>query len=245
MSDDLFHTSEPTPDASNLREQPTDAVQLELLPEQLDQTRVNSTELQRQRLDGLAQEILELKLVLLSDADNMGRDLDRLRRQVNGLTGILIVAIALLSGVTTWLGVSLRTEQAQLSQRVAAIATDSVALDRIQQLETTTADLQQGRDAIEELETRLERMVNDLPADVEAEVETVRTQIATLENRVQEVSERVNTRRQTIGILAAALQDLIAEEAIAVEDELGTVGEGETESANSPEPGSSDDDENF
>lgn len=219
MSDDLFHTSEPISDSTANRELSTDAVQLELLPRQDEQT-VSSTELQRQRLDGLAQEMLELKLVLLSDTDNVGRDLDRLRRQVNGLTGIIIVAIAVLSGMMTWLAVSLRTEQAQLSQQVAAIATDSVALDRIQDLESTTAKLEQGRDNIEALQDRLDRIVSDLPTEVEADIEVVQDQIAELEIQVADVSDRVNTRRQTISILATALQDLIAEEdAIVIVDD--------------------------
>jgi hypothetical protein len=244
MPDDLFHTSEPTSDSTAAAgESPTDAVQLELLPGQHEQTVVSPAELQRQRLDGLAQEMLELKLVLLSDTDNVGRDLDRLRRQVNGLTGIVIMAIALLSGVMIWLAVGLRTEQAELSQRVAAIATDSVALDRIQELETTTSELAQGRDEIEALETRLDRIVNDLPTEVEADIEAVQTQITELENQMSEVSDQINTRRQTISILATALQDLIAEEeAIAIdgEDTNETQPDAEPNNTGVPESESSD-----
>ena len=160
-----------------------------------DYSTVSAQELEKQRLEGLAQEILELKLVYLSDAENAGREADQLRKQINWLTGLVVVAIAIMGGALTWLTFSLRTEQNQLMQQVDAIATDTVSSERINRLETQLSDL-----------------VEQIPPTLSRDLETSQTQLDELANQIDTVASSVNTRRQTIAILARALQDLINEE---------------------------------
>ncbi|NJL39414.1 MAG: hypothetical protein HC840_31620 [Leptolyngbyaceae cyanobacterium RM2_2_4] len=190
MSDDIFHsdgdgssnTSSLVPTSSTAQATP-------------DYSATSPQDLEKQRLEGLAQEILELKLVFLSDAENFGREIDQLRRQVGSLTGLLVAAIAILAGTLTWLTFSLKSDQGQLSRQLEAIAADAVAIERIEQVET-----------------QLESFSESLPNSLAADVEMNQAQLATLEAQISELTTSVNTRRQTIAILAEALQDLINEE---------------------------------
>lgn len=158
-------------------------------------TAISPQDLEKQRLEGLAQEILELKLVFLSDAENFGREVDQLRRQVSNLTGLLVAAIAILTGTLTWLTFSLKSDQGQLSRQLEAIAADAVAIERIEQVEN-----------------QLESLSEELPDSLSENIEANQAQLKTLETQISELTTSVNTRRQTIAILAKALQDLINEE---------------------------------
>lgn len=161
-----------------------------------DYSTVSPEDLEKQRLEGLAQEILELKLVFLSDAENFGREVAQLRGQLHWLTGLLVVAIVSIGGILTWLALSLTAEQAQLTRQVEAIATDAVEVERIDRLETQLNDLQ-----------------DQLPDNIVRDVEANQVQLEALEEQISELSNSVATRRRTIAILAGALQDLINEEA--------------------------------
>lgn len=163
----------------------------------------------QEHLEDLAREVLELKLVLLSDTADVGQSIEHLRRQNNWLTGLLISVTAVLAGTLTWLALTLKADQAQLAQSVEAIATDTVEVERIDRLE----------DRLEELAQRPpEQVVQDLNETQEtvnalqAELNTSQTQIQSLESNVTELTTSINTRRQTISILANALQDLINQE---------------------------------
>ena len=71
-----------------------------------------------QHLEELTREVLELKLDYLSEAENRSRSLKRLRAQVKWLTGILLVAIAVLGGSLIWLTYSLNLFPNQLGRKI-------------------------------------------------------------------------------------------------------------------------------
>lgn len=189
MSDELF----PDPSGEQVGDRPGDLARIS--QQQDDFSSIDPHTLEKQRLEGLAQEILELKLVFLSDAEHMGRDLEQLRRQVNWLTGVLIAAIAIMGGTLTWLTFSLQSEQAQLAQRLESIAADAVAVERI-----------------DTLEEQLSALSDQLPDNIAANIAANEAELQELQTQIADISGDVRTRRQTIAILADALQDLINQE---------------------------------
>jgi hypothetical protein len=193
MSDDLFHEHAHQSDLESQNQSPD--CSLVPVDRQGASPSLHTDQVDQQRLDGLAQEILELKLVYLSDTDKANREVAQLRGHIYWLTVVLVGAIALASGVISWLSFNLRSDQYQLMQQVEAIATEAVTTDRINQLESQVSELN-------------ERFPERLIADVEAN----QSQLQDLEIRIADIAGQVNTRRQTIAILARALQDLINEE---------------------------------
>lgn len=189
MSDDLFHdNSNP-----NLQDVQSHNRGGELIPVDDQQNQAfESFPADLRRIEELAQELLELKLVYLADTDQAKREISKLRGSMYWLTVILIGAIAIASGGISWLAFSLRSEQAQLVRQVESVATETVAVERIEQIES-------------QIETLNEQFPNDVIENVQANQD----QLQGLESRITEVSSQVNTRRETIAILARALQDLI------------------------------------
>ncbi|MGJ3248533.1 MAG: hypothetical protein ACFE0I_20925 [Elainellaceae cyanobacterium] len=194
MSDDLFQeNSDSTPNDSH--DQTSGSELVPVSREQSNQPGANFYHFEHQKLEGLAQELLELKLAYLSETNKVNKDVSHLRGHIYWLTVALVGAIAIASGVISWLSFSLRSDQERLAQQVEAIATESVAVERIEQVES-----------------RLNSLSNRFPERIVTDIRTNQEQLQELETRITEVAEQVNTRRETIAILAGALQDLINEE---------------------------------
>ncbi|MGJ3251434.1 MAG: hypothetical protein ACFE0J_09930 [Elainellaceae cyanobacterium] len=194
MSDDLFHeNSDATPNDSHNQTSGSELVPVSR--EQSNQPGATAYNFEHQKLEGLAQELLELKLAYLSETNKVNKDVSHLRGHIYWLTVALVGAIAIASGVISWLSFSLRSNQARLVQQVEAIATESIAVERIEQVES-----------------QLDSLSNRFPERIVTDVQTNQDQLQELETRIADVADQVNTRRETISILARALQDLINEE---------------------------------
>ncbi len=163
-----------------------------------------------QRLDALAQEVLELKLVSLSETEDFGHEIHRLRHQINWLIGLFVVVVAVMGGTLTWLAFNLRAEQSRMAQDLSSVVATSADVDRLATLERQVDDL-----------------VDQLPADLASQFTALETQVQAqmgeLEDEVSTLSSSVNTRRQTISILARALQDLIEAEESGISPEVETL----------------------
>ncbi len=84
-----------------------------------------------QHLEELTREVLELKLDYLSEAENRSRSLKRLRAQVKWLTGILLVAIAVLGGSLIWLTYSLNLFPNQLERKIQSKTPEQQELESL------------------------------------------------------------------------------------------------------------------
>ncbi len=188
MSDDLFYdTSNPSPQDAHSHDRGSQLVTVNQQNQPLDAQSAMS-----ERLDELAQELLELKLVYLSDTDTVKREVETLRGHMYWLTVALIGVITIASGSMSWLALSLRSDQAQLTRQVESIASETVPVERMNQLEA-----------------QINTLGDRLPDNITANIQTNQEQLQDLERRIAEVAGQVNTRRETIAILARALQDLI------------------------------------
>lgn len=152
-----------------------------------------------QRLDALAQEVLELKLVSLAETEDFGHEIHRLRHQINWLIGLFVVVVAVMGGTLTWLAFNLRAEQSRIAQDLSSVVATSADVDRLATLERQVDDL-------------VDRLPADLASQFTALETQVQSQVGELEDEVSTLSSSVNTRRQTISILARTLQDLIEAE---------------------------------
>ncbi len=84
-----------------------------------------------QHLEELAREVLELKLDYLSEVENRSREIKRLRSQVKWLTGILLVAIAVLGGSLIWLTYSLNLFPNQLERKIQSTTPEQQELESL------------------------------------------------------------------------------------------------------------------
>lgn len=160
-----------------------------------DQTQtVNRQDLDKQHLEDLAREVLELKLATLSDADHYGREVEKLRNQFIWLTGIFILAIAILGGTLAWVTFTLKSTQEQLVERVDSVTANRVRVEQI-----------------EELEENLRSLQEQLPETIARDVATNQEQLSEVQADLNSLQRRVTTREQTLGIFLRALQDLVSE----------------------------------
>jgi uncharacterized protein YPO0396 len=155
---------------------------------------VNRQDLDKQHLEDLAREVLELKLATLSDSDHYGREVEKLRNQFIWLTGIFILAIAILGGTLAWVTFTLKSTQEQLVERVDSVTANRVRVEQI-----------------EELEENLRSLQEQLPESIARDVATNQEQLSEVQADLNSLQRRVTTRQETLGIFLRALQDLVSE----------------------------------
>ncbi len=142
----------------------------------------------RQHVEQLAQEFLELKLEFLSESDRQLQQVRQLRRQVGVLTWILGAAIAVLGGVFLWLGYTLKVEQTRLSQQVQSSG---------------------DRQELAQLQQQIDSLRRQIPDNLDGDLAANRDRLEALESRIEAIATDVQTRSQTLAVLTRALQDLI------------------------------------
>ena len=153
----LVAVPEPSPD----HEVPA-AQHLEELTREVLELKLDYLSEAAQHLEELAREVLELKLDYLSEAENRSRSLKRLRAQVKWLTGILLVAIAVLGGSLIWLTYSLNLFPNQLERKIQSKTPEQQELKSLksevrslgEQLPQTVRLLQGNQNKLKELETQ-------------------------------------------------------------------------------------------
>ncbi len=123
------------PERSSDQEVPA-AQHLEELTREVLELKLDYLSEAAQHLEELAREVLELKLDYLSEAENRSRSLKRLRAQVKWLTGILLVAIAVLGDSLIWLTYNLNLFPNQLERKIQSTTPDQ------QELETQAKNLE-------------------------------------------------------------------------------------------------------
>jgi len=156
----------------------------------------------------LAQEILELKLVALSDAENYSREVERLRAQVSWLTSVLALVLTLIGGGLVWLTYSLRTDQSRLAQEVRALTDSAADIQRLTDLQNEVERLNQQ---VPRLESQLDRLNDRVPSDLKSDLETQSATLDDLQTKLGRLEGDFDRRRQAISVLARALQDLVSE----------------------------------
>jgi hypothetical protein len=155
---------------------------------------VNRQDLDKQHLEDLAREVLELKLATLSDADHYGREVEKLRNQFIWLTGIFILAIAILGGTLAWVTFTLKSTQERLVERVDSVTANRVRVEQI-----------------EELEENLRSLQEQLPESIARDVAANQEQLSEVQADLNLLQRKVTTREETLGIFLRALQDLVSE----------------------------------
>lgn len=173
---------------------PTDPAPLVVVETGQVDTRHQPESIHTQHLEDLAQEVVRLKLSILSDADAYAETTRQLRRRLSLLTTLLLLAVVLMGGATAGLAYFFQQERRWASQ--------TGMNDRLTQLE------QQVKTLNGQLPTTL---VQDLQATQGklATLEADQKKVQVLEEKLSTLADNVRTRKQTIAILANALQDLI------------------------------------
>jgi TolA-binding protein len=145
---------------------------------------------EKQRLEKLSQEILELKQTSLANVNNHSREIQKLRRHLRWLTGLSLVAIlglgGTLAGVTYSLRneqISLRNEQNKIAQQVESIDADRVSTQQLDQLRNQINSLNQQA---KELSKRAVELSQQVPQVSLNQLEAIRDQLQELETSIRE-----------------------------------------------------------
>ncbi|WP_017306370.1 hypothetical protein [Spirulina subsalsa] len=148
-------------------------------------------------VDELSQELWELKLVSLSDADYYGRQLTKLKNRLWWLTGLLVGAIASLSGGLAWTAVHLRQAEHQITFYESELTTQRL---RIEQIEGAR---------LGEIEQVMRSLQTQIPENLGEDLTNNTQDIAALKTQLQQLESKLAAQDKALSVLIGTLQGMI------------------------------------
>jgi len=146
------------------------------------------------RIETLAQELWELRLVSLSDGDYHGQQLHRLRRYLLWVLGGSALAIATAVAALTWTGWRLRSAQLELSRYATALERQQHHLEQLE------------RDRLAPLEAQLQALEAELPDSLASDLAANQRLVTDLQRDVRNLEADLADRNAALTALLDALQ---------------------------------------